>query len=123
LKHECLTAGAHGRQDLRKVGGAEHEDEVRRRFLDQLQQGIPGGVRQLVRLVEDVHLVAPFGGLEDDALADLTDVIDAALRSGIHLDDVERRAVGDRHTRVAHLVGIRRRSLHAVEAFREDARQ
>ena len=33
------------------------------------------------------------GALEDDAVADLADVVDPALRGGVHLDDVERGAV------------------------------
>ena len=57
-----------------------------------------------MRLVEDVDLVAALGGLEDDALADLADVVDPALRGGIHLDDVERGSVRDRDAGVAGLV-------------------
>ena len=122
LEHEGLTARAHRRQHLAQVGGAEDEDEVGRRLLDQLQERVPGGVRELVRLVEDVDLVAPLGRLEDDALADLADVVDPALRGGVHLDDVERGAVGDRDAGVADLVRRRRRPLRAVERLREDPR-
>ena len=39
-----------------------------------------------MRLVEDVDLVAALDRLEDDAVADLADVVDAALRRGVHLD-------------------------------------
>ncbi len=62
---------------------------MRWRLLDQLQQRVPGGVRELVRLVEDVDLVAALGGLEDDPVADLADVVDPPLRGCVHLDDVE----------------------------------
>jgi len=55
---------------------------VRRRLLDQLQQRVPGGVGELVCLVEDVDLVGALDGLQDDAVADLADVVDAALRRG-----------------------------------------
>ena len=122
LEDERLAARAHGRQHLREVGRAEDEDEVRRRLLDQLQERVPGGVGELVRLVEDVDLVAPLDRLEDDAVADLADVVDAALRRGVHLDHVERRARGDRAAGVAGAVGRRRRPLRAVEALGEDAR-
>ena len=122
LEDERLAARAHGRQHLREVGRAEDEDEVRRRLLDQLQERVPGGVGELVRLVEDVDLVAPFDRLEDDAVADLADVVDAALRGGVHLDDVEGGAGGDRAARVARAVRRRRRPLRAVEALGEDAR-
>ena len=89
LEDERLAARTHGRQHLREVGRAEDEDEVRRGLLDELQERVPGGVRELVRLVEDVDLVAPLDRLEDDAVADLADVVDAALRRRVHLDHVE----------------------------------
>ena len=89
-----------------QVGRAEDEDEVGRRLLDQLQQRVPGGVRELVRLVEDVDLVAALDRLEHDAVADLADVVDAALRRGVHLDHVERGAGGDRDAGVAGAVGL-----------------
>ena len=46
-----------------------------------------------MRLVEDVDLVAALDRLQDDALADLADVVDPALRGRVHLDHVERGAV------------------------------
>src|SRR4029077_16419008 len=101
---------------------AEHEDEMRRRLLDQLQERVPGSGRELVRRVEYVDLVALLDRLEDDAVPNLTDVVDAALRGGVHLDHVERRAGRDRTARVARAVGSRRRALSAVEALGEDAR-
>ena len=122
-ERERLAARADRRQHLREVGRAEDEDEVGRRLLDQLQQRVEGRVRELVRLVEDVDLVAALDRLQDDALADLADVVDAALRGGVHFDHVERGAVGDRAAGVAGLVGARRRALLAVERLREDARE
>ena len=123
LKDERLAARANRRQHLREIGRAEDEDEVRRRLLDQLQQRVPRGVGELVRLVEDVDLVATLGRLEHDALADLADVVDAALRRRVHLDDVEGAAVRDRDARVTRLVRVRRRALLAVEPLGEDARE
>ena len=122
LEDERLAARADGREDLREVGRAEDEDEMGRRLLDQLQERVPGGVGELVRLVEDVDLVAALDRLEHDAVADLAHVVDAALRRRVHLDHVEGRAGGDREARVARAVGRRRRALRAVEALGEDAR-
>ena len=99
LEDERLAARAHGRQHLRQIRRAEDEDEVRRRLLDELQERVPRRVRELVRLVEDVDLVAPLDRLEHDAVADLADVVDAALRRRVHLHDVERRARRDRRGR------------------------
>jgi hypothetical protein len=49
-----------------------------------------------MRLIEDVHLVPPLDRLKNDVVADLPHVVDAALARGVHLDDVERCAGGDR---------------------------
>ena len=122
LEDERLAARAHGRQDAREVGRAEDEDEVGRRLLDQLQEGVPGLRGQLVRLVDDVDLVAALDRLQHGAVADLADVVDAALRRRVHLDHVERAAVrdrlGDRRRRVE--VGVR--AALGVERLGEDAR-
>ena len=112
LEDERLAARAHGRQHLLQLGRAEDEQQVRRRLLDQLQQRVPRGVGELVRLVEDVDLVLPLDRLQHDAVADVADVVDAALRRRVHLDHVERRAGRDRDARVAGAVR-RRRSGHA----------
>ena len=103
---ERLAARPDGREHLREVGRAEDEDEVGRRLLDELQQGVEGRVRELVRLVEDVDLVAALDRLQDDVVADLADVVDAALGGGVHLDHVERCAGGDRAAGVALLHGV-----------------
>ena len=79
LEHERLAARPHRREHLLQLGRAEDEDEVRRRLLDELEERLPGSIRELVRLVEDVDLVAALDGLEDDALADLADIVDPAL--------------------------------------------
>src|SRR5262249_30050975 len=71
----------------------------------------------------DVDLVPPLDRLEDDALADLADVVDAALRGRVHLDDVEGGAGRDRDARVARPVRVGRWAVRAVERLREDARE
>ena len=123
LEHERLAARPNSRNHLPEVGRAEDEQEVGRRLLDELQKRVPGRIGELVRLVEDVHLVATLDGLQNDALADLADVVDAALRGRVHLDDVERRPVRDRHAGMARLVRTRGRAIGAdtVECLREDA--
>jgi hypothetical protein len=66
--------------------------------------------------------VAALDRLEHGTVADLADVVDAALRGRVHLDHVQRGAVRDRDARVADVVGGRRRALRAVERLGEDAR-
>ena len=120
FEHERLAARPDRREHLREVGRAEDEDEMGRRLLDQLQQGVEGGVRELVRLVEDVDLVASLDRLEDDVLADLADVVDAPLGRSVHLDHVERCPRGDRAAGVALVAGGRGRALRAVERLGDD---
>ncbi len=91
-----------------------------RRLLDQLQERVPGRVGELVRLVEDVDLRPALDRLEHDALADLADVVDPALRGGVHLDHVERGAVRDRDAGVAGVVGLGGRAVLAVDRLGED---
>ena len=122
LEAEGLTARADGREHLREIRRAEDEDEVRRRLLDQLQERVEGGVGELMRLVEDVDLVAPLDRLEDHVVADLADVVDPALGRRVHLDDVERRARRDRPAGVALAARRRRGPVHAVERLRDDSR-
>ena len=116
-----LAAGANRREHLPEVGSAEDEDEVRGRLLDQLEEGVEGGLGELVRLVEDVDLVAALDRLEDHVLADLAHVVDPALARRVHLDDVERGAGCDRAAGVAGAVRLRGRALLAVERLGEDA--
>ena len=124
LEDERLAARTNGREHFLLLGRAEDEDEMGRGLLDELQERLPRGIRELVRLVEDVDLRAAFDRLEDDALADLADVVDPALRRCVHLDDVERVPVRDREADRARLVRVGRRPGRpgAVERLREDAR-
>ena len=96
LEVEALAAVDDRRHHLVRLGRAEHEDGVRRRLLERLQERVPGLAGEHVRLVEDVDLPAPGGRRVADPLAQVADVVDRAVRGGVHLDHVERRAGGDR---------------------------
>ena len=122
LEDERLAARADGGEDAREIGGAEDEDEVRWGLLDQLQQRVPRLRRELVCLVDDVDLVATLDGLEHGTVADLANVVDPALRCRVHLDDVERAAVGDRLGDRAVGIEVGVRASLGVHRLREDAR-
>ena len=122
LENERLTAGADGRDHLCEVRRAEDEDEMGRRLLDELQERVPRLVRELVRLVDDVDLVLALGRAEHGALADLTHLVDPALRGRVHLDHVERRPVGDRSRDTGTGVEVGCRPALRVQGLREDAR-
>ena len=106
-----------------RLGGGEHEDGLRRRLLERLQEGVPGLFGQHVRLVEDVDLPAAAGRGVGDALAQVADVVDGAVGGGVHLDHVDRGAGGDRHAGLAFAAGgDRRAAALAVERAGEDLR-
>ena len=122
-EREALAARADRAQQLGRIGRAEHEHDVRRRLLERLQQRVRGVRGERVRLVQDVDLVAPLGRLLRDALDDLADVVDPAVRRGVHLDHVERGRIVDAQADRARAVGRRRRPVLAVERLREDLRE
>ena len=63
---EALETRQDGRRETRRLGRGEHEDHEVGRFLERLQQCVPGVARDLVRLVEDVDLPLA-AGLADTA--------------------------------------------------------
>ena len=69
-------------------GGCEDHDDLRRRLFERLQQSVEGLGGEHVDFVDDVDLELPEGWSEEDTLAEVTDVADAAVRSGVDLDEV-----------------------------------
>ena len=58
LEVEALAAVDDRRHHLVRLGRGEHEDGVRGRLLERLQERVPGLAGEHVRLVEDVDLPA-----------------------------------------------------------------
>jgi hypothetical protein len=87
-----LRTGRRRLRDFLRLGRREDEDDARRRFLENLEQRVPCFTREHVRFVDDVHLVAFVArrGVHR-ALAELTRIVDAAVRRRVDLDDVETR--------------------------------
>ena len=96
---------------------------MRGRLFERLQQRVERLCRQHVHLVDDVDLVASFGGRELHLLAQVAHLVDAAVRGRVDLEDVERRAVGDLRAALADAAGIGRRPLLAVQRLRENLRR
>ncbi len=119
-----VGARADGREDLVRLRRREDELEVPRWLLDQLEQGVGRVDGQLVRLVDDVDLVAARRGGVHRLLAQLPGVVDAAVARGVHLDDVDRPGAVGREVAAARALAarVRRRPLLAVERPRQDAR-
>ena len=97
---QVLGAAADRVGHLLRVGGRQHEHDVRRRFLERLQQRGLGALRQHVDLVEDVHLVTA-GRAERRLLDEVTHRLDTVVARGVEFVHVVARATFDRDTRQA----------------------
>ena len=112
------------RREVLRVGRREHEGHEVRRLLERLEERVPGVLRDLVGLVEDVDLAPEVRGRVVQALAQLADVVDAAVGRGIDLDQVQRPALADGVARVTRVAGIGvGRERLAVEGLGQDPRQ
>ena len=96
---------------------------MRRRLLDRLQQRVERVAGQLVDFVDDEHLVAVPDRHDrqpgDDHLAD---VVDLGMRGRVDLEDVDVASLGDLDAGVAFAARLRRRTVHAVQRARQNAR-
>ena len=103
---ESLAAADDRDRHLLRLGGGQHEAHARRRLLEHLQQRVECRGRQPLSLVDDVDLLAALHRRGGRLLAELASVLDATVRSGVDLDDVEVRALSDGDA----LSSIRRRA-------------
>ena len=120
---EPLEARQDRRREVLRVGRGEHEDDELGRLLERLEEGVPGVLRDLVGLVEDVDLAAQVGRGVVDALAELADGVDPAVRGGIDLEEVHRPALADRDARRAGVARVAVLEVRAVERLGEDPGQ
>jgi hypothetical protein len=117
---EVLGAAPDRRRYLLRIGRREDEDDVARWFLERLQQRVRGGVREHVDLVDDVDLPSarrPEGGMGDQ----VPDGVDAVVRRGVELVDVERRAASDLHAGRTDAARLAVLGIRAVQCPGEDA--
>ncbi len=90
---EALEPGEDGRRggaDLLWIRGGKDEHDPLGRLLQNLEEGVPRLTGEHVRLVHDVHLVAPLlGGGVHGPLAEIPSIVDAPVTGRVDLDDVE----------------------------------
>ena len=124
---ERIVVGARADRADDALGFRRREDEldVLGRLLDELEQRVEALVRDHVGLVDDENLVAVAHRRESGALAQVTRVVDAAVRGRVDLDDVERAGPtgGQLAARFALTARGVRGALRAVQAARQDARR
>ena len=93
---ETLAARKNGDGNLADFRGGEDELGVRRRLFQGLEQGVEGLRGEHVNFVENVDLVAGADRSIANRVVDLAHVVDAVVRGGVHLDDVDVPALHDR---------------------------
>ncbi len=117
---EVLCPAADGGQDLLGLGRRQHEDDMTGRLLQGLEQGVGGGRREHVDLVDDVDLPParrPESGVGDQ----FAHGVDAVVRRGVQLVDVERRPPGDLDAGIADPTGFTPVGRRAVEGLGQNA--
>ena len=110
-----------GRKFLR-IGGRKQELDVAGRLLERLEQGIERRAREHVHFVDDVDLVAVAGRQVLRRLAQRAHVVDAVVRGGVDLLDVDVVAGGDLHARAADAARFGGGAFLAIERPGEDPR-
>src|SRR5699024_4807810 len=81
--------------DLVQLRGGQNEDQVGRRLLQDLQQGVEGGGGQHVDLVDDVHPVAHRRRGVDGLVPQGPDVVHAVVGGGVQLQNVQQAPAVD----------------------------
>ena len=86
---EPLTPRQYRRRYFLELGRRKNEYHVRRRLLERLQKRVERALRQHVDLVYDVDLVFQLRRKVFYVVAYFSDVVDAVVARGVHLDDID----------------------------------
>ena len=120
---EPLAAREDRDRELVGLGRAEHELDVARRLLQRLEQCVEGLAREHVDFVDDVDLEAAPRRPHRHVLAQLPDLVDAAVARRVDLDDVHVLPGGDRRAGVAGIARFRGRPGRTLQCLGEDPRR
>jgi hypothetical protein len=106
-----------GLRHLQTFSGGEDPEDVGRRLLETLEQGVEGLAGQHMDLVNDENPVTIPGRTELEELAKLPDIVNAAVRRAVDLDDIDARALRHLETGNAGSARLGRRTLDAVDGL------
>ena len=94
-KVELLAAGFDRHRHLVLFSRGQHKLGVRGWLFQRLQQRVKCRGGEHVHFVDDVNLEAALAGREIDLVAQIANVVDACVRSGINLDQVQEAPLSD----------------------------
>jgi hypothetical protein len=92
---ETLAARQDGDRDLADLRRGEDELDVLRRLLERLQQAVEGLCREHVHFIDDIDFITCRNRAIAHLLDDLSDIVDAGVGGGVHLDDIDMPAFHD----------------------------
>src|ERR1700733_11617476 len=104
-----LAARTNRLRNILRLRGCQHENNMVRGLFQRLQQRVKCGVGNLVSFVEDVNLETISRRAITRGLAKFTDFIDAAIRGGVDLNDVDRVTGADLGAGFADAAWLRHR--------------
>ena len=114
-----------GADDLFRLRCSEDKDDMLRRLLHHLQQGVSAGGGNHVSLIDDEDAVARFRRRIVGAVTQLTHVLHTVMGGSVQLSNVEvaRPTGGERNTGITHTTRRGRGALLAVQGAGHDARR
>ena len=118
---EALAAGEDRGGDPVRLCGGQDKDDMGRRLLQSLQQGVEGLVGQHMYFIYNIDLVAGLAGGEVDLLSQVANLVYAPIGGGINLDQVQAAAFGEANADGASAAGLLRPIRGAVDRLGQDA--
>ena len=118
---EPLATGEDGGGEFLDLGGGEDELHVGGGLLQRFEESVESLAGEHVNFVDDVDFEFSAGGGVGNTVAEILDLVDAAVGGAVDLEDVETAAFGDLLADVFVGVEVDPRALRAVEGFGEDA--
>ena len=122
-KMKMLRARADRIDQILRLRRGHNEDDFIRRLLQCFQQRVRGLRGEHVRFVEQNHFVAPACRRVTDHVAQLANLVDAAIGCSVDLEHVERIACRDFAAGIAFIAGSGSRTFGAVKRLRKNSRR
>ena len=117
---EPLTAGKDRRRDLMQLRGRQDEQQMLRRFLDDLQQRIEGRDGQHMHLIDDVHTLFHLAGRINSIVPQVPDIVDTIVGGRIDLQHIHAGARIDGPAGLADIAGVAVMGIQTVDRLGKD---